>query len=153
MSRHLNLLTGQWNESKSTKSKNPEAIVKRQIEDYLRKIGGYVRTINSGGVIRNNKWNTSSQGSGIPDLLCWLPFGIFLACEVKAVCKERTGTDQQHKFLQEIISRGMKGCIASSVDHVKLCLGQTREEQLATLAALKPVKRARDPSTLEPLFP
>lgn len=150
----MNLLKGTWeDEVKPTRKQSPEAGVKRQVEDYLRRLGGYVRQINSGGVLRDGKWRNSGQGSGISDLLCWLPFGRFIAVEVKAPGKKRDGSPEQHKFLEETISRGFYGCIADSAQDVKTCLSQNREEQLATLAALKPVKRERDPSTLDPLFP
>lgn len=150
----LDLLKGTWVDDKKPKrNKSPEAAVKKSIEDYLRHQNGYVRQINSGGTLRAGKWHTSGQGAGISDLLCWLPFARFIAIEVKAPGKKRTATDEQHKFLSEVISRGFKGCIADSVADVELCLGQTREEQLATLNSLKKTKQSRDPSTLEPLFP
>lgn len=152
--RRLDLLQGRFvDEVNPEKNKSPEANVKKSIEVYLKRIGGYVRQINSGGTIRNGKWTTGGQGSGISDLLCWLPFGRFIAVEVKAPGKKRTGSDEQHKFLTEVISRGMIGCIADDVADVKLALGQTREELLITLNSIKPVKRVRDPATLDPLFP
>lgn len=153
MSRNLDLLTGTWRETKTQRNRAPEAAVKKAAETYLRGIGGYVRTINSGGTMRGGRWTSSGQGSGISDLLCWLPFGIFLAVELKAPGKKRTATDEQFKFLEETISRGFKGCIADSVDCIKLALGQNREELLTTLHSFKPQKRVRNPSKLDPLFP
>ena len=153
MSRVLDLLTGTWKEDAPKKKRSPEAEVGRQVDAYLERIGGYVRQINSGGTLRNGKWTTSGQGSGISDRLCWLPFGRMIAVELKAPGKKKTASESQIRFLEQLISRGFHACIADSVECVKICLGQTKEEQLATLTALKPVKRVVDPSTLDPLFP
>jgi hypothetical protein len=147
----LDLLKGTWvDDKKPTRNKSPEAAVKKSIEAYLKLKGGYVRQINSGGTLRAGKWHSSGQGSGISDLLAWLPNACMIAVEVKAPGKKRTATDEQHKFLREIISRGFNGCIADSVACVEACLAQTREQQLETLNNLKPVKRA---CSKEPLFP
>lgn len=154
MSKTLNLLQGTWKEDPpKKKNKSPEAAIRDQIEKYLRYQNGYVRQINSGGVLRGGKWTTGGQGSGISDLLCWLPFGRFIAIEVKAPGKKRTRSPEQHKFLEETISRGFYGCLADCLEDVKLCLAQDRDAQLKTLNSFTPVKRERDPATLDPLFP
>lgn len=147
----LDLLTGQFKEEAKKKNKSPEASVKSAIISYLKHQNGYVREINSGGVLSGGKWRTSGQGSGIADILCWLPFTRFIAVEVKAPGKKRTATDEQHKFLREVISRGFIACIADSLDCVKLAMEQTREQRLETLDSFKRKPRALKNNA--PLFP
>lgn len=153
MGKHLDLLTGQYIETAKTRNKAPETAVKNAIERYLRGLNGYVRQINSGGTLRHGKWTTSGQGSGISDLLCWLPDGKFIAVEVKAQGKLKTATHAQLEFLENIINRGYVGCVADSVELVRVALSQSKAERLAAIAALKPRVRDRDPAKLQPLFP
>lgn len=153
MPKNLNFLTGSFQEIKApSKKKLPEAKVRDEILSYFKKQDAYARQINSGGTMRGGAWHTSGQGVGIADILCWLPFARFIAVEVKAPGKKRTATEMQHKFLRNIISRGMHGCIADSIKDVEVCLGQSREEQLATLDALVAKKRVRDGLEAESLF-
>ena len=151
MSRHLDLLTGKYIESKP-KNKAPEASVGRAVDSFLHALGGYVRTIKSDGTKTPTGWRRSAQGSGISDRLCWLPQGKCIAVELKAPGKKRTVTDTQYAFLVSLIMRGHRGCVADSVDDVRLCLSQSQDEMLATLDKLK--TRTRCPqSSKEPLFP
>ena len=154
MGKRLNLLTGTWVEEKTAKrKKSPEGVVRNEIEAFLRSIGGYVRTINSGGVLKDGKWRNSGQGSGISDILCWLPMGIHLSVEVKKPGAKRTASEEQFRYLERVIENGHVGCIADSVGCVQSALIQNREELLVTLLSFKPIKRIRDASDLEPLFP
>jgi hypothetical protein len=151
MGGKLNLLTGKWEEDKP-KRKRPEASVGHAVDAYLRKLHGYVRTINSGGTMRNGKWTTSQQGAGIPDRLCWLPGGKFIAIELKAPGKKRTVSDAQYLFLRNIIYLGHKGCVADCVEDVARALSMSQMELLQALEALRPKKESPDPASLRPLF-
>ena len=149
MSKRLDLLTGKVIEDKKRK-RSPEADVGRAVDAYLRSIGGYVRQINSGGTMRNGKWTSSGQGAGISDRLCWLPGGKFIAVELKASGKKRTVSEQQVAFLVAVITSGHYGCVADSVDCVKLALTQSTEQQLQ---AVKNLYRLPGPGRRTPGMP
>ena len=152
MGKRLDYLTGKFIEDKPpVKRKRPEASVGNDVDKFLRGLGGYVRQINSGGTLRNGRWTTGGQGAGISDRICWLPSGRCIAIELKAPGKKRTASDLQHEFLKNLISRGHVGCIADSIECVKLALSQSQSELLTTLENLKPKSRYCPSS--EPLFP
>lgn len=133
--RRLDLLTGKYIED-APKKKSPEASVGRAVDAYLHTLGGYVRSINSGGVKTADGWRRSGQGSGISDRLCWLPNGKFIAVELKAPGKKRTVSEAQFNFLMRMVSLDHIGCVADSVDCVKLALTQSKEERIETLKKL-----------------
>ena len=150
MARTLDFLTGKFTEEKKPKRKRPEGAVGEAVDNFLRGLGGYVRQINSGGVMRNGRYTTSGQGAGISDRLAWLPNGKCIAVELKAKGKKRTVSDAQYAFLVGLISRGHHACVADSVEDVKLCLSQSGNQMLATLDSLK--SRCH-PASTDPLFP
>lgn len=143
--KKLDLLTGQWIHE-APKKKRPEAAVGRAVDSFLTSIGGYVRTINSGGVKTTAGWRNSGQGSGISDRLCWLPSGKFIAVELKAPGKKRTVSEEQFNFLMHLLKLGHAACVADSVDCVKLALAQSAFERIETLTSLFRPKRARPSS-------
>lgn len=151
MAEKLNLLTGIWQKETKKKNKSPEAQVGKEVDAYLKSIGAYVRTINSGGIQRNGRWTTSGQGSGISDRVGILRGGRFIAVELKATGKKKTVTDEQADFLREVINRGGVGCVADSVEDVKKALTQNEQELLELLKVLTTKKVS--PQSLEPLFP
>jgi hypothetical protein len=146
MAKRLDLLTGKFIEETLKKSNSPEAAVGRTVDAFLKTLGAYVRQINSGGIIRGSKWTISGQGSGIADRLAWLPDGKFIAIELKAPGKKKTVSDAQYAFLQSLISRGHKACVADCVEDVKLALSQTQQELVITLDNLKTISHPRRPS-------
>jgi len=150
MAKRLNFLTGTWIEdAKSAKRKAPEVQVGREVDTYLRSLGGYVRQITSTGTMRNGRWHTSGQGVGISDRLCWLPGGRMIAVELKASGKRRSVTEAQLLFLERIVGLGSIGCVADSVACVERALAQSQAELLEELQELKP----RQKVNLAPLFP
>lgn len=143
MGKRLDLLTGKYIEDKPSK-KSPEASVGRLVDAFLQSLGGYVRSINSGGVKTDSGWRRSGQGSGISDRLCWLPNGKFIAVELKAPGKKRTLSEAQFNFLMKVINLDHVGCVADSVDCVKLALTQSKQERIETLKTVfRPSPQAR----------
>jgi len=138
--------------SKKRAGKLPEAKVGEAVKAYLRTKGAYCRTIKSDGVkMKGGGWRASNQGRGISDLLAWMPNGVMLAVELKAEGKKKTATVEQLDFLENLVNRGHRGCVADCVKDVELALSSTREEMLARIDALKP-KKEHLPLFLEPLF-
>ena len=154
MGERFNLLTGKMiiDPPKKRKRKLPEAIVGDKIDAYLRAHGAYIRTIKSDGVkMKDGRWRTSNQGRGISDRLAWLPNGVMIAVELKAEGKKRTATPEQLDFLENLIKRGHRGCVADCIRDVELALVSNKEEMLARIAELRPRKEFLE--NLEPLFP
>lgn len=134
------------------RAKAPEAKVGAAIDVYLKGIGAYIRTIKSDGTKMNDgRWRTSNQGRGISDRIGILPGGRFIAVELKAEGKKRTATEEQLGFLSRIVSLGGVGCVADSVESVRLALSQTKEEMQAALDELR-IKTAMNPLFVEDLF-
>jgi len=155
MSGHLDFLTGKWIEKPERKrtKKLPEAQVGDAVDAYLCSVGAYVRAIKSDGrKLPNGKWIPSKQGRGISDRLVWLPEGVFLAVELKAQGKKRDATVEQLDFLRRIIKLGHRGCVADSVECVKLALAQTKSEMLGDLDKLIKKEYSQTNLSLEPLF-
>lgn len=132
MGGRLDLLTGKWIEDKP-KRKAPEAAVGRVIDDFLRSIGAYVRTIKSDGTKINGKWRRSAQGAGISDRVGILPGGRFIAVEIKAPGRKRTLSEPQFNYLANIIRLGGVGVVADCVDDVVTALSSSQFELLSTL--------------------
>lgn len=153
MSKRLDFLSGKYIED-APKKKSPEAAVGRAVDSFLISLGGYVRKINSGGVKTDKGWRTSGQGAGISDRLCWLPNGKFIAVELKAPGKKRTLSEEQFKFLLSIIELDHIGCVADSVDCVKLALTQSKQERIDTIKKLtRPLREQKRSSDLPDWLP
>jgi hypothetical protein len=111
-------------------AKTPEQIIKLQISGYLRHIPGLVFWWNQSqgvydakrGIYRKRKG--AYERSGVSDIVgCWN--GKFLAIEVKS--KVGKPTEEQSRFLEDIVSHGGIAFIANSVEQV--------EERMASYAA------------------
>jgi hypothetical protein len=137
--------------TKKRKGKLPEAKVGEAVDAYLRAHGAYVRVIKSDGTkMPNGRWRTSNQGRGISDRLAWLPNGVMIAVELKAEGKKRTATPEQLDFLEALVNRGHRGCVADCVRDVELALVSSKEEMLARIAELRVKKESS--LFVEPLF-
>jgi len=131
MSRRLCLLTDKWiDDSYKGKRKAPEAAVGKDIDAWCKLNNIFLRTIKSDGTkMQGGRWRKSAQGSGISDRIGLIaPIGRMIGIELKAKGKKRTLTEDQFRFLMNVVDFGGVGVVADCIEDVKAALAMSQNE-------------------------